>query len=241
MIRLLLVLFLLNALSIQAQDTLAKKTTHKKWVLDQNSIVKDSAGHQYSYAIWSTLLKSNDYIAVAINPADDNTSFVLRRVTPEMKEKQLQKSSKPPESRFFTTGETFPSIRTRDIEGEKINTKNLLGKILVINYWFIDCPPCRKEIPELNELVKKYEKDSSVVFISMAKDSRRDLQDFIKQTPFYYKIIDAYSNADVKSFPTNVVVDREGKVAFHSSGYSSRTVFWIGKTIEALSSKQPGN
>ena len=38
----------------------------------------------------------------------------------------------------------------------RIRTKDLKGKINVINFWFMKCAPCIAEIPALNTLVKKY-------------------------------------------------------------------------------------
>ena len=63
---------------------------------------------------------------------------------------------KPNESKYFTTGKSFGKFKTTDMNGNKINTQDLKGKTIVMNFWFINCPPCRTEIPHLNKLVDKY-------------------------------------------------------------------------------------
>lgn len=212
----------------------------RRITLDKNSIVKDSSGRQYKIEEWQPLVVSGKYMVVVADTSDKNRSFLLKQVTDEMRASWKKNSPKPRESTFFKTGETFRPFKARTIDGEKINIKELKGKILVINYWFINCGPCRKEIPELNELVNHFQNDSSVVFISIAKDPNRDLKDFLKTTPFSYKIIGFNMGGQgITTFPTNVVVDQEGHVAFHSSGYSSFSVGWIQKTIEDLQKKEP--
>jgi thiol-disulfide isomerase/thioredoxin len=145
---------------------------------------------------------------------------------------------KPAESKFFKTGESFSKIKTADMHGNIINTKNLRGKIIVINYWYTDCVPCTSEMPELNKIVDKYKNDSSVVFISIAKDEANIIKTYLKLHPFKYAIIDngsfLISDNNITSYPTNVVVDQNGKVYFHSSGLSPNTPKWINKSIEEL-------
>lgn len=213
--------------------------SQKKWDLDKNSIVKDSSGRQYKYEEWAPMLRSREYVAVVAKPDTDSMYFVLQHVTDEMRKKWLINSKPPKESAYFTTGKPFPTLKTKTITGEKINTRDLKGKILVINYWFINCMPCRKEIPVLNELVRHFEGDTSVVFISIAKDSNRDLKEFLETTPFSYKVIGyGEGSQGIGSFPTNVVVDKEGKIVFHASGYSPVTVYWIGKKIGELTGEK---
>ena len=150
----------------------------------------------------------------------------------------ILKAFKPLESRYLKTGNKFPKIKTTDIYGNKINTKSLLGKIIVINYWFINCGQCRAEIPFLNKIVDKFKNDSSIVFISIALDEEYQLKEFIKSNPFKYQIIDKgqflTDKSQIKAFPTNVVVDKKGRVYYNSTGFSPSTPIWIEKSINEL-------
>jgi thiol-disulfide isomerase/thioredoxin len=112
------------------------------------------------------------------------------------------------------------------------------GRVVVINFWFINCPPSRQEIPELNQVVKDYKDSTNVVFIAVALDEKIELKNFLKKTPFDYTIInnggfitDIYG---VKGFPTHLILDKDGKVYFHSSGFGMSTVLWLRKSIKAL-------
>ena len=53
-----------------------------------------------------------------------------------------------------------------------------------MNFWFINCPPCRAEIPELNKLVDSFKTNDKVVFIAVALDDKQSLETFLEQSPF---------------------------------------------------------
>jgi thiol-disulfide isomerase/thioredoxin len=146
----------------------------------------------------------------------------------------------PKGTRFFKTGEKFNLGKVTDMRGSKIDLKDNRGKITVINFWFVNCTPCRMEIPELNKLVSKYAPDS-VRFIAIALDEKFALEGFLKSVPFDYKIIDngryLAQKYGVQSYPTHVVVNQEGKVHFHTTGLSANTVYWLDKSIKGLLGK----
>jgi len=145
---------------------------------------------------------------------------------------------KPLPSNFFKTGEQFKNFASKDTGENNINTSDFAGKIMVLNFWFIDCPPCRSEIPSLNNLSASYKNDSSVVFIAIALDSKSRIKNFLQNNPFGYKMV--YNGRAIASqygialYPTSVVVDQKGKISFHTTGLANNTIPWIRKTIEDL-------
>ena len=231
----LLLLFLTINCFLFAQSNGVNVT--KKTSLNETTIVRDSSGNEYAYEDWRKMMQSGEYgMKKHKSKKDNEVVYIIHRLTLDEKEAIIATKPRPMESQFFTTGKKFPSFKAKDMQGTKINLKDLAGKVIILNFWFINCPPCRREIPELNELVKSYSSDTSTAFIAIALDSYRDLKDFLQQTPFDYNIVDdggsLASRYGVKAFPTNVVVDRQGIIRFHSSGYSSATGYWIKKTIE---------
>lgn len=219
---------------VNAQATV---TTYRKQ-LDANTVVKDSAGVVYPYSAWHNLVLSGGYSLRAIDPRSDSTAFVLVKLNEGEKNARALRMPKPPESRYFTTGEGISSFSARDINGNKIKLKDLLGKVVVLNFWFIGCPPCRMEIPELNKIVLQYANDPNVVFVAIALDYKSDIKKYIKDNPFLYQIVDdgrMYADLyKIRSYPTNVILDKEGKVRFHTFGYGPYTAFWIKKAIEEV-------
>ncbi len=115
------------------------------------------------------------------------------------------------------------------ISGKSFGPEELNGKIVVLNFWYTSCPPCLKEIPELNKLVDEYG-GKDVVFLGYATDNKSSIEKFIKENPFRYEIIpsatqlmfkflvpDKNGNLETK-FPTHIVIDRTGKRTIYETG-----------------------
>ncbi|MGH1549934.1 peroxiredoxin family protein [Leifsonia poae] len=107
--------------------------------------------------------------------------------------------------------------------GDTVTSKDYAGKVLVVNFWYAGCPPCRVEAPDLQSLSEKYaaqgvgflgvnlydsvqtaasfEKDKGVTYPSVLdRDTGSVLLAFSKTVP-------------PKATPTTLVVDKEGRVA----------------------------
>ncbi|MCS3737059.1 peroxiredoxin family protein [Mucilaginibacter dorajii] len=144
--------------------------------------------------------------------------------------------SKPFESEYFKTGEPIKLFSTHDINGNKLSLKELRGKVVVLNFWFIGCPACMQEIPELNEVSAKYKDNPNVVFIAVALDFKSDLKKFLATTPFNYQVVNEggiYAKEyGIALYPTNLILDKEGKVALHWVGYAPSAPYWMKKTID---------
>ncbi len=113
-----------------------------------------------------------------------------------------------------------PSVEFKDIEGNYYSIKDLKGKVVVLNFWFTGCPPCRKEIPSLNKLKKKFI-GKNVVFFSITDDSIGKLKDFLDSSLFNFIHISDRTLAEkfsVVYFPTNIIINKSSKIIFYESG-----------------------
>jgi len=241
--KLLFFITMLFFLSINsyAQSTKTKKQG-KTISITETSVVKDTSGTIYQAEIWKKLLMTGYYYLKAVDSNDKNTAFLLIRRTEEEREAVFVKSPKPKETKSFTTGKEVKSFTAIDMKGKKYKLKDLKGKIVVLNFWFIACPPCRNEILELNKLVHNYRDSTNIIFLAFALDNRDELREFLKTTPFNYAIFnDGESIANhyaIDAYPTHVVIDQAGKAYFHTSGAGSTIIYWLNKSIEELSVKK---
>lgn len=209
---------------------------------DENAIVRDTAGNQYAYDAWSLLVKSGKYgLKANGKKTEEGTSpqyllYSLYDANGQRIITEAMKRHKPTESEQFKSGDAFEPFKERDINGEKLDMKKMAGKVFVINFWFIGCPPCRAEIPDLNNIVDHYKGNNDVVFIAICLDETGMIRDFIKENPYNYHIISngrflAHSYG-VHLYPTNVVLTRDGKVAYSSVGGVASNAYWMIKTID---------
>ena len=136
---------------------------------------------------------------------------------------------------------TAPTFKVASLDGRIFDSRELKGKIVVLNLWFINCPFCAEEIKLLNKIVDEYRDNKEVVFIGLATDDKAKLETFLKKNPFKFNIVasagdlmlfgfgDKQKNGSYYlPFPTHVVIDREGRIAVKTSGL---------KGIEAVKSE----
>lgn len=119
-------------------------------------------------------------------------------------------------------GEKLPQFEALDINGNRYDRTSIAGKVVVLNFWFTACKPCVFEMPELNDLYKKYQDRDDVVFLSFAIDDKEKILNFLNKRPFDYPIVASanplISEFGVDVFPTNVVIDRKGNYYGHFTG-----------------------
>lgn len=219
----------------QAQQVTIRRSKIK---LDENTIMQDSTGQRLAYNEWHPLITNGEYGFKRVHPEDSTSTLILFKLSNKQKLLRESMIPKPAESPYFNTGGKVEMFHDKAIDGYAVNTKALAGKIVVLNFWFIDCQPCRTEIPELNKMVADYKDNLDVVFIAVTTDNKSDIQKFIETTPFSYHLVansqDWTSAWGIRTFPTNVIIDRDGIIRFHTSGYGPVTTFWIRKTIDSI-------
>ena len=220
-----------------------QKTARAK--LTQASTVMDTAGNILPADLWQQMAMNSNFTLRPVEPENETSVFVIRHLSATEKAAMMERLPKPRPSKSFRTGKPLGSFAERDLDGNLYKIKELAGKVIVINFWFINCPPCRTEIPELNALVSNYANNKEVVFLGIALDDKWALQRFLKMMPFQYNIIDNGTvlarKFNVTSFPTHVVVDKEGLVQFHTAGLAKNTVHWVQKSIDEALAKPTAN
>lgn len=130
---------------------------------------------------------------------------------------------------------TLVSKKAPEISAEKwINSKpltlsGLKGKVVVVEFWATWCPPCRKSIPHLIELNKRF--GDKVTIIGFTQESLDEVQDFVNEQGMKYPIaVGSKSGKDygVSGIPHAFVVGKDGKVVWEGHPMSG-----LDKAIEA--------
>jgi len=142
----------------------------------------------------------------------------------------------------FKVGEKVPSIQVESLSGKSSSLQSILrsGHLTVINLWATWCVPCLKEMPELDRLRARLEKNG-VDLIGLNVDAEPDgrLQQFLRKVPVGYPIyiggmsaISQLFATDELTVPLSVVIGQNGRVEQLISGWSSDTQ----RKFEALAS-----
>ncbi|MDA8972237.1 redoxin domain-containing protein [Saprospiraceae bacterium] len=123
----------------------------------------------------------------------------------------------------FEKGTVLTTFGFENMAGQKVGLESFKGTVVLINFWFINCPPCQMEIPDLNELRAEYE-GRNVAFLAITFDVKSKVKSFLQESPFNFQhfpnarsIIELYG---IQVFPTSVVINKEGKVVNSKIGGS---------------------
>ncbi|HSU29039.1 MAG TPA: TlpA disulfide reductase family protein [Chitinophagaceae bacterium] len=119
-------------------------------------------------------------------------------------------------------GKQMPDFSVETITGERIETHQFRGKVLVINLWYMACAPCMAEMPALNSLVTEY-RGKDVVFVAFGTDSKSKLvAEFLPNYKFDFIIV-PYDKVVLQKigktgFPTTYIIDKKGNVRMAWAG-----------------------
>lgn len=118
---------------------------------------------------------------------------------------------------FKMEGKQIPRFNFTDLYGKTYNTYSTKGQIVILKCWFIHCTACVQEFPECNEMVDEYEDRNNILFISLASDTKINLERFLKTKALRYAVIPEMDNymttkLNINQYPTHLLIDRTGKI-----------------------------
>jgi peroxiredoxin len=119
----------------------------------------------------------------------------------------------------FFAQQKAPEVTFIDLQGQKLTTQDLRGKVVMVNFWATSCTSCVKEMPQMVETYNKY-KDRGLEFVAVAMsyDPPNYVLNFTKTRQLPFKVaLDpqgelAKSFGDVQLTPTTFVIDKEGRI-----------------------------
>jgi peroxiredoxin len=103
------------------------------------------------------------------------------------------------------------------MDGKTYSLAGLKGRVVLLNFWATWCPPCRKEMPDMEKLYRAYEKKGLTV-IAVSDEDRATVEQFLAKNPYSFtvaldpgrKVNAAFS---VEGIPKSFIFDREGRLA----------------------------
>ena len=122
------------------------------------------------------------------------------------------------------------------IDGSVKSFSDFKGKLLVINFWYINCGPCIVEMPYLNDLVNKYQNED-VQFLALSFDTVLDIKSFLQKTDFIYEH-GSISRSLMYDFtpvsPGHFIVDKDGIIRDIIIGAPRNTEIIFDKLVNLI-------
>ena len=118
----------------------------------------------------------------------------------------------------FSNNAKAPDFNLKDQYGVVHSLENYKGKVIFLNFWATWCPPCKKEMPDIENIYKEYgENKKNVVILGVNSEKENEVKKFLKDKGYTFPtVIDENSEVMrkyfIQAFPTSFVIDKEGNV-----------------------------
>jgi len=108
----------------------------------------------------------------------------------------------------------------RDLNNKKVTLSELHGKIVMVNFWATWCPPCRKEMPDMNLIYNHY-KSQGLVILSISDEDAFKVGSYIAHAGYTYPVLldpggKVAKQFHVEGIPKSFVFNRDGKLVAQS-------------------------
>jgi peroxiredoxin len=112
----------------------------------------------------------------------------------------------------------------RDLSGRAVTFGELRGKVVLLNFWATWCPPCRKEMPSMERLYRRYQ-DRGLVVLALSQDraSSQQVKAFVDELALTFTV---WHDRDglvgrqysIPGVPTTYLIGRDGRIAYRALG-----------------------
>lgn len=150
-----------------------------------------------------------------------------------------------PVAAALATGVSAPDYLGKSADGQTVKVSAFTGKLVIVTFWASWCAPCLEEMPLLEGLQQKLGRERiEVVAINWGEDSQRYRQLLRQLTDVQMtlthdagKLIGRTYGVD--DIPQLYLIDREGRIAYQSRGYSPESAQSLLGAINSLMSTGP--
>jgi len=117
-----------------------------------------------------------------------------------------------------------PELNLPTLEGGRVNLADLRGRVVLVNFWAVWCPPCRKEMPSMERLSKLMAQRPFTILASNAGETPEQIRPFLKEVPLTFPILLDQDSARMKAWrvfvlPTSFLIDKQGQIRYSLSGH----------------------
>jgi peroxiredoxin len=139
-------------------------------------------------------------------------------------------------------GQRAPEFSLPSLQGGTVALSSFRGKVVLIDFWAQWCEPCKRELPELDQLAKQYA-GKGVVVLTVNIDKQRDnAARLARQLNLSLPVLLDPSGAvagtfDPPKMPSSFVVDKKGIVRYVNAGYENGDIAHFKKELDELVAK----
>ena len=114
-------------------------------------------------------------------------------------------------------GAAMPDFTLSSVTGQAVHLADYKGQVVLVNAWATWCPPCKAEMPTLNDFYSQHRAQGFQLLAINSGDSQAAVAGFIAQTQYTFPVLldpgeNQLTRLGVHGLPTSFVVGRDGLV-----------------------------
>lgn len=122
-------------------------------------------------------------------------------------------------ARLELLGKPAPAFEVKDLKGDEVNLAEFAGKVVLVDFWATNCPPCLEELPQLRQLYADLHNSGlEVVGVSLDEDEAL-VAEHLAKTPLPWRTVLSSADDDatreafhVETIPANFLIGPGGEV-----------------------------
>jgi thiol-disulfide isomerase/thioredoxin len=155
----------------------------------------------------------------------------------QMLSKGITDSSSELEQSGSLVGKIAPSFTLSDLDGKQVSLSEFKGKVVLLDFWATWCGPCRRAMPHLDSLYRKY-KGQGLVVIGLNHERDHDkVRAFAEGQISYPILLDAdeqFNEYGISGIPAAFYVGRDGTIRYREVGFSPRRETEVEQKVRHL-------
>ena len=139
---------------------------------------------------------------------------------------------------FVSKGASPPPLNVWSTSGQNITLSNYKGYVLIIDFFAMNCAPCRLSIPHLIDLNSRYgKKGLQILGVSLDEGADKAVKAYVAEKRITYPVAmaneDIMSDFAIRSIPKLFIINKKGQIIEWYQGYNDE----IEKSMETLIKK----
>ena len=112
-------------------------------------------------------------------------------------------------------GEPAPNFQLQNLDGQPVALSDLRGKPVLLNFWATGCPPCRSEMPYIQETYDEWSNKGLVVLAINIGESSSAVKEFVQSYGLSFLVLldtkqDVAQQYNIRGIPTTFFIDKDG-------------------------------
>ncbi len=111
-----------------------------------------------------------------------------------------------------------PSFRLTSLDGTPVDSMQLRGKVLLVNFWATWCGPCKEEMPALERLKSIFANKEFELLAVTTDQQREGIRKYVATLGLHFPVLiderkEVSAAFGVRGLPTTVLIDKQGRMA----------------------------